>query len=629
MKKRREPGDDKTTPARSVSLPASFRPRSKPSPLVDVIKHLGDPDDNKFIPTRSMSLPTSGRGRFKHSPLDLDVPSIRLVRVLPGPSFDGRIHLDIRHASANSTYSCLSYVWGEQQVLCWIRLGGQLFQVGQNLHGFLRSVIKKSHLCSGWLWIDALCIDQSNKLERIHQVQQMGHIFSHAVRVISWLGTDERIAEFLRESPRPLSLFSQDGAFPAHMYMGCSLNDGDLVESLHPRPGMKQFFESDYWGRAWITQEVSLARFVTFMADDEDVDRWQPPEGKADVAMELRNHNSIYYENYPNQWKGRSLISILRIFCNKQCFNRLDRVFALLGLYDDGSDLKVDYDISNADLAKRVLRACSNSFCLCAIRLLNRVLNLDGSNAGLDATVAEQELFGTLILSMRGWLAGNLDPPIQLESLDKGIGHGGSIKIGINMSQLCRMYDGFFDLTILPGNCNRVQRTGKWSTLYYNECHIVITGDVFCGVLRKESQSVSGCYMSYDPREYMWHFAFPFASLVYLARIGWPTSLCSRADLSGNRKELNNWTGLQMSPGGDPYTNAPNLGYLTPESLPLVSFRNLRSLKVNPYLDSYGRPRHSAVFVVYDPEIDSEDVFYRGWPERRPERDIWPPNQVD
>lgn len=110
MKKRREPGDDKTTPARSVSLPASFRPRSKPSPPVNIIKRVGDPEDDKFIPTRSISLPARGRYRFKHSPLDLDEPSIRLVRILPGPSFDGQIHLDIRHASTNSTYSCLSYV---------------------------------------------------------------------------------------------------------------------------------------------------------------------------------------------------------------------------------------------------------------------------------------------------------------------------------------------------------------------------------------------------------------------------------------------------------------------------------------------------------------------------------------
>jgi hypothetical protein len=38
------------------------------------------------------------------------------------------------------------------------------------------------------LWIDALCIDQSNDEERGQQVQQMGSIYSKAERVFIWLG---------------------------------------------------------------------------------------------------------------------------------------------------------------------------------------------------------------------------------------------------------------------------------------------------------------------------------------------------------------------------------------------------------------------------------------------------------
>ena len=34
------------------------------------------------------------------------------------------------------------------------------------------------------LWVDAICIDQSNKKEQRHQVQQMGNTYSQADRVI-------------------------------------------------------------------------------------------------------------------------------------------------------------------------------------------------------------------------------------------------------------------------------------------------------------------------------------------------------------------------------------------------------------------------------------------------------------
>jgi hypothetical protein len=52
-----------------------------------------------------------------------------------------------------------------------------------------------------WLWIDALCIDQSNAMKRNHQVQQMGLIYSQAERVMVWLGNNHYIAWFLK-NPR-------------------------------------------------------------------------------------------------------------------------------------------------------------------------------------------------------------------------------------------------------------------------------------------------------------------------------------------------------------------------------------------------------------------------------------------
>ena len=40
------------------------------------------------------------------------------------------------------------------------------------------------------LWIDYLCIDQSDVEERSLQVRIMGDVFSRAARVIIWLGEE-------------------------------------------------------------------------------------------------------------------------------------------------------------------------------------------------------------------------------------------------------------------------------------------------------------------------------------------------------------------------------------------------------------------------------------------------------
>jgi hypothetical protein len=43
---------------------------------------------------------------------------------------------------------------------------------------------------TGFLWADAICIDQGNVEERCFQVTLMGEIYSRAERVVLWLGPE-------------------------------------------------------------------------------------------------------------------------------------------------------------------------------------------------------------------------------------------------------------------------------------------------------------------------------------------------------------------------------------------------------------------------------------------------------
>jgi hypothetical protein len=45
---------------------------------------------------------------------------------------------------------------------------------------------------SRYLWIDQLCIDQDNNVEKGPQIQLMGDIYRNAERVVIWLGVDRR-----------------------------------------------------------------------------------------------------------------------------------------------------------------------------------------------------------------------------------------------------------------------------------------------------------------------------------------------------------------------------------------------------------------------------------------------------
>ncbi|RYN72974.1 hypothetical protein AA0117_g8143 [Alternaria alternata] len=538
------------------------------------MERLREPEDDEDTPARSKFLSRSAQPLFEYSPLDLDAPSIRQVRVLADLSSDGHIRLEICHASTKSTYSCLSYVWGRERTLHWIRLGERLFQVRHNLRAFLQSARKKPHVCSEWLWIDALCIDQSNNSERSHQVQQMGHIFSRAVKVISWLGDDEVIAQFFRESTPPLMLHA--------------------VYSKQTHPGWVRFLQSDYWARAWITQEVALARLITFMAGNEEIDRLQPPEWEENDVVLFQTLDAVYFVNYSHLWRDRSLIYLLQMFSRKDCRNRCDRIFSLLGMCGQGSDLDVDYDISYEDLSKRVLQVCSNSFCLCAVRLLDRVLNLEKP----EAEVVEKQLFATL----------------SLYTPNEFIDSGGPLAVRIRMPALCPLFSGTINVEIARGHCYGKQNLHDTSILYYDACDISINGEVpreatedeFTEISRKrEFKSKSwGHSVSYDRDAKIWNITFPFATLVQLARMEAAGDLCTRGNgADAASAKAHDEPKLHMSLGSDPYIDAPDLSLPARRTSNLGLHRRLRSFEVRPYLDYDGQSRYCGVFV-YDWEHD-------------------------
>jgi hypothetical protein len=62
------------------------------------------------------------------------------------------------------------------------------FKIGENLFQALRHLRQPS--ASRMLWIDAICINQSDISERNQQVQQMADVYTRAHRVIAWIGLE-------------------------------------------------------------------------------------------------------------------------------------------------------------------------------------------------------------------------------------------------------------------------------------------------------------------------------------------------------------------------------------------------------------------------------------------------------
>jgi hypothetical protein len=115
-------------------------------------------------------------------------------------------------------YKCLSYCWQTTVQDAAILVNGRRFEVTNNLVSALRNIRKRK--AKTLIWIDQICINQEDFVERGHQVSIMKHIYSrartvvvcHIVQVSDWGAvTDAACRSGLESSTAVISSASMHG----------------------------------------------------------------------------------------------------------------------------------------------------------------------------------------------------------------------------------------------------------------------------------------------------------------------------------------------------------------------------------------------------------------------------------
>ena len=84
------------------------------------------------------------------------------------------------------SYTALSYRWGADPPHIAIKLSSGTVNVTTNGYDALVELCRRGRELN--LWMDAICIDQSNDSEKAIQVAMMDQVYSKAEKVIVWLG---------------------------------------------------------------------------------------------------------------------------------------------------------------------------------------------------------------------------------------------------------------------------------------------------------------------------------------------------------------------------------------------------------------------------------------------------------
>ncbi|RYP63766.1 hypothetical protein DL771_009127 [Monosporascus sp. 5C6A] len=203
--------------------------------------------------------------------------SIRVVKLDLNAEED-LISLSMHLVDLNDTveYDCLSYTWGRpctifrtqddrdkpQRSEIPILVNDGLFTASQNAFDFLRAWQERQQQSmrigriepDDWpgaiiyrvpevMWIDAICINQSNVAERNAQVAQMSRIYRQARRVVVWLGPED---DFFAPAFQLMKQFPRSGDIPP-VWSSAWFN-------------LFAVFERSWFSRAWVVQEVIVAQ---------------------------------------------------------------------------------------------------------------------------------------------------------------------------------------------------------------------------------------------------------------------------------------------------------------------------------------------------------------------------------
>ncbi|KAK8108208.1 uncharacterized protein PG998_010221 [Apiospora kogelbergensis] len=287
---------------------------------------------------------------FSYEPLIPHVDCIRLLTIEPA-ELDAQplvCGLSVVEFGDKPTYEALSYRWGDSDTSQLpLTVDDQECNVGKNLWDALHYLRQKTAKRS--IWIDALCINQKDILERNRQLRIMHHIYFRASVVIVWLGAgyskyhdtvqrmqSRRIQAHQETAPaatdRPaisdLQREQEDAA-------GIGRDEAEMVEQL---------YDDEYWRRLWIIQEVGQADSLQVCFG-----RSAPLKWEAFIHF-IRMHNKgsegpikldqLRQSRLTGGYKLRALLSHHR---HARCKEPRDKVYGLIGLADDAHRFPMDY----------------------------------------------------------------------------------------------------------------------------------------------------------------------------------------------------------------------------------------------------------------------------------------------
>ncbi|OAL07129.1 hypothetical protein IQ06DRAFT_288897 [Phaeosphaeriaceae sp. SRC1lsM3a] len=230
------------------------------------------------------------------------------------------------------------------------------------------------------MWVDALCIHQLDKVEKSSQVAMMGKIYSFAIRVLIWLGPDadrsDEAFSLLRNLGNEVEMDWETLVMrPSNQCDSVDWADTRLV--LPFKAGqlipVQAFLERPYFRRAWIRQELVLAKEAIVHCGLQNMNWNNFRCAVACLRQKASYEEAIESGTWPRFWES---IQVSYYVCRMSqglfgfstlrysqraadCYDNRDRIYSILSLLNDEDrnlNILPDYTLSVENLFLDIVR---------------------------------------------------------------------------------------------------------------------------------------------------------------------------------------------------------------------------------------------------------------------------------
>ncbi|KAF4636840.1 hypothetical protein G7Y89_g1255 [Cudoniella acicularis] len=304
-----------------------------------------------------------------YPPLDLAQDEIRLLSLVVDDDSNKSIQCTttITKLANAPPFKALSYFRGDRFDRRSVMLNGERLMVPKNLDAALRALYRHEQNA---IWVDVLCINQDDGVEKSHQVGLMSEIYGCAAEVLAWLGAPIGSQRWTNGALIFIQLWAQ---------LDWKLdNKADVQQMLSQKPfwlrqswqQAQDFLLLPFWKRRWILQELVLARKAFLlcggkkvaMGDVEKVmetwKRLQEPSFAFEIKQYIQwvqpvatGRLQLYSKLRASRLKhgtSPTLATLLEVCQAMDVSDPRDQVYALLGMAEK-CDIVIDYTKSAKD----------------------------------------------------------------------------------------------------------------------------------------------------------------------------------------------------------------------------------------------------------------------------------------